>query len=459
MREMKFEAPEEEIDALFTEWDPDGSGALELKELEKRLRRGGAVKLDDKLQAGAMGDIGTKSENKHALRKGKLQRQGSLLLQGMDIDEDSDKTVGEQLREALSKAAVRVIDLFREWDEVVLCTSNPMPHQPAHASVARRQDGNGKVSKAEFHKAMGYLQFNAPAEAIDELFDSWDPDGSGLLTMDELQKELRRGNSIKLDSKLQAGGAGAIELSSENKHTLRGKGGAAGGAGPASASEPLRMPSCLGSAQQPQPLGGGGGVPQTQTFPLPPVKEPLRARRKQPLAPGVVWSEQAQRYMSRGARMLGSEWRQKLHERNLFWDDVTQSYVNRGQWIMMRAPGGPGTKQPSIVEMHRARVGIGTESEARQMGFRLHTPARPSGARLGSAWELPLLHGMYGKIEAPESFGRVSTRVRNASESDLRAADNPRVRARREQQIRFREDVRRVHENSMHASFLGARTV
>ena len=58
MREMKFEAPEEEIDALFTEWDPDGSGALELKELEKRLRRGGAVKLDDKLQAGAMGDIG-----------------------------------------------------------------------------------------------------------------------------------------------------------------------------------------------------------------------------------------------------------------------------------------------------------------------------------------------------------------------------------------------------------------
>ena len=56
---------------------------------------------------------------------------------------------------------------------------------------------------------------------------------------------------------------------------------------------------------------------------------------------------------------------------------------------MMRAPGGPGTKQPSIVEMHRARVGIGTESEARQMGFRLHTPARPSGARLGSARSEP----------------------------------------------------------------------
>ena len=162
-----------------------------MDELQKELRRGNAVKLDDKLQAGGAGAIETEAKAKHALRKGKLQRQGSLLLQGMDIDEDSDKTVGEQLREALSKAAVRVIDLFREWDEVVLCTSNPIPHQPAHAGVARRQDGNGKVSKAEFHKAMGYLQFNAPAEAIDELFDSWDPDGSGMLELKELTRVLK----------------------------------------------------------------------------------------------------------------------------------------------------------------------------------------------------------------------------------------------------------------------------
>ena len=35
MREMKFEVPKEEIDALFTEWDPDNSGALELKELSR----------------------------------------------------------------------------------------------------------------------------------------------------------------------------------------------------------------------------------------------------------------------------------------------------------------------------------------------------------------------------------------------------------------------------------------
>ena len=217
MAELQFNVPASEIDALFSEWDPDGSGVLELKELEKLLRRGSTIELDAKLQAGGAGEIVTKSATKHALRKGKLERQGSVLLRGLDVDEDSDKSVAEQLRDALSKAAVRVIDLFREWDD----------------------DGNGKVSKREFHKAMGLLQFNVPAEDIDALFDSWDPDGSGLLTMDELQKQLRRGSSIQLDAKLKAGGAGAVELSTENKHPLRSKSGPPPNGLQASVSEPL----------------------------------------------------------------------------------------------------------------------------------------------------------------------------------------------------------------------------
>ena len=64
MREMKFEAPKEEIDALFTEWDPDNSGALELKELGRLLRRGSEIQLDPKLQAGAMGKIETKAKSR-----------------------------------------------------------------------------------------------------------------------------------------------------------------------------------------------------------------------------------------------------------------------------------------------------------------------------------------------------------------------------------------------------------
>eukprot|EP00964_Phaeocystis_antarctica_P107643 scaffold72325_cov28-Phaeocystis_antarctica.AAC.2 len=53
---------------------------------------------------------------------------------------------------------VRVIDLFREWDE----------------------DGNGTVSKKEFRKAMPMLGLQLLVEEVDGLYDSWDPDGSGV---------------------------------------------------------------------------------------------------------------------------------------------------------------------------------------------------------------------------------------------------------------------------------------
>ena len=125
MGEMKFEAPAEEIDKLFDEWDPDGSGFLELKELSKLLRRGGTITLDEKLQAGAAGEIELESTTNIAIRKGKLNKQNSVLMQGFDIDETSEQSVAHQLRDALSKNAVRVVDLFREWDD----------------------DNNGKVSR------------------------------------------------------------------------------------------------------------------------------------------------------------------------------------------------------------------------------------------------------------------------------------------------------------------------
>ena len=44
---------------------------------------------------------------------------------------------------------MRVVDLFREWDD----------------------DNNGKVSREEFHRAMGEMKFEAPAEEVDKLFD------------------------------------------------------------------------------------------------------------------------------------------------------------------------------------------------------------------------------------------------------------------------------------------------
>ena len=79
MGEMKFNVPPLEIDALFDEWDPDGSGALELKEISKLLRRGSTVELDEKLRAGAV-ELDLDKGTKIAIRKGTLDRNNSVLL-------------------------------------------------------------------------------------------------------------------------------------------------------------------------------------------------------------------------------------------------------------------------------------------------------------------------------------------------------------------------------------------
>ena len=99
--------------------------------------------------------------------------------------EDGD--VQEQLRQILIDNAVRVIDLFRDWDD----------------------DGNGKVDKKEFRKAMKALGLDVPRKEVDGLFDSFDPDGGGSIEYNELNKALKR--KVALDPSMQAG-AVPIEL-------------------------------------------------------------------------------------------------------------------------------------------------------------------------------------------------------------------------------------------------------
>ena len=99
--------------------------------------------------------------------------------------EDGD--VQEQLRQILIDNAVRVIDLFRDWDD----------------------DGNGKVDKKEFRKAMKALGLDVPRKEVDRLFDSFDPDGGGSIEYNELNKALKR--KVALDPSMQAG-AVPIEL-------------------------------------------------------------------------------------------------------------------------------------------------------------------------------------------------------------------------------------------------------
>ena len=124
------------------------------------------------------------------LRQSAGGEKGAALASTVQIDPDGD--VQEQLRQILTDNAVRVIDLFRDWDD----------------------DEDGKVSKKEFRKAMAALGLKVGRKDADALFDTFDPDGGGSIDYKELQKALKR--RVALDPSLQAG-AVKIELSAKNK--------------------------------------------------------------------------------------------------------------------------------------------------------------------------------------------------------------------------------------------------
>ena len=63
----------------------------------------------------------------------------------------------EQIRDYLSKKGVRVIELFRQWDD----------------------DQTGKIEKKEFRRGMKELGLTVGKKQLDKLFDMWDPDKTG----------------------------------------------------------------------------------------------------------------------------------------------------------------------------------------------------------------------------------------------------------------------------------------
>jgi len=98
------------------------------------------------------------------------KKKGTSPLGKIDLDEGPGAApIAVQLGNALRKNAGRVLDLFRDWDD----------------------NGDGEVSRAEFHRAMPLLGLEVPKKAIDELFSQWDSGGDGTLSFRELQRILK----------------------------------------------------------------------------------------------------------------------------------------------------------------------------------------------------------------------------------------------------------------------------
>ena len=184
-------ANEDRVTQLFRELDENGSGSIEYAELHKVLRIGIETSLDAKLMPGAAGEISLKSENKHALRRGDVAgKAGRVLPMAVKLKPIEDgKGVVEQLRDILNENAVRVIDLFRSWDE----------------------DGNGTITVKEMRKAITALGYSASKDDFMDLFRQLDSDGSGSIEYKELHKVLRIGLGRLTLPKLTRGAAAAAK--------------------------------------------------------------------------------------------------------------------------------------------------------------------------------------------------------------------------------------------------------
>jgi Ca2+-binding EF-hand superfamily protein len=187
-------------DELFMSLDSDGGGTIRFDELNRKLRQGAAVELAAELKAGAAGAIELKAKNKVApgsLRRGQTRgepdkpdkiapgssRRPLLSAQRSSIVLKEVTVAG--VREALAASYSRVIDFFKRMDK----------------------NGDEAVTKHEFRAGLGLLgieESQASMEAIDALFDSFDMDGSGELTFNEL-KTILRYEAAKLEKSEEIG--------------------------------------------------------------------------------------------------------------------------------------------------------------------------------------------------------------------------------------------------------------
>ena len=108
---LGLDVPRTVLDELFDSWDPDGSGSIEMNELMKALREDHT--LDPKLRGRRRRHL----DRFHQPVRPPKEAGPRTALRKVDLDESPGAPpVADQLRDVLSKQAVRVIELFREMD-------------------------------------------------------------------------------------------------------------------------------------------------------------------------------------------------------------------------------------------------------------------------------------------------------------------------------------------------------
>jgi len=171
IKALGFPVRQSDTDAVFKLLDEDKSGSLEYKELNERLRAGvGADLTKRKLKrAPVKGDRSrTAKLNAKNNDANYVTAAAAVLPETVKLDAKSGKSVTEQLREILKKHSVKLIDLFREWDD----------------------DGNGGLDKTEFRKGIYTLGYEVKKKDIDAIFDGINDDNNKYIEFGELKVAL-----------------------------------------------------------------------------------------------------------------------------------------------------------------------------------------------------------------------------------------------------------------------------
>ena len=177
--------PSEALGAIFDSFNADGGKFIEYDELHEMIKR--SHKEYPKLPP-----LPLTAKNPIALRRKKIKKEDANLLQSLDIDEEHLDLVAGQIKAALKRESVRVLDLFRQFDD----------------------DASGSISRAEFRKAMCELGLKASKAAVKELFKEFDADGYGSVEYDELKEMLRHADALITDAQ-------AVALGEREEERLR----------------------------------------------------------------------------------------------------------------------------------------------------------------------------------------------------------------------------------------------
>ena len=148
VRALGMPVDREDTDAVFKLLDADGSGTIQYKELNEKLRQGIGSEL-------AKRNLSRAPPKPDRSRTAKLNAKNvnmnyttahvAALPETVKLDASSSVSLQEQLRQIVKTNSVKLVDLFADWDE----------------------DGNGGLDKKEFRKGIAALGYDAPNKDID----------------------------------------------------------------------------------------------------------------------------------------------------------------------------------------------------------------------------------------------------------------------------------------------------